>query len=141
MPLEILPAFKAVNAEPSPVKLPTKESAELLKVTLLEYVPANCPLGKLPVSVAAFTLLNPVKLPAKLLAGLLSTLTPLKVLAAVSEAPPRFDKALDGVPDPVPPWTSGTKPLEMLVAFNPVNPKPSPLNVPMKVLAALLNAT
>src|SRR5438445_753498 len=100
MPLEILPAFNAVSAEPSPVKLP-----------------------------------------AKLLAGLLSTLTPLKVLAAVSEAPPRFDKALDGVPDPVPPWTSGTKPLEMLVAFNPVNPKPSPLNVPMKVLAALLNAT
>ena len=143
MPLEILPAFKAVNAEPSPAKLPTKESAELLKVTLLEYVPANCPLGKVPVSVAAFTLLNPepppLKFPTKLFAVLLSTLTPLNVLAAVNDAPPMFTSALEGVLAPVPPWLIERAVLspdnDVISEFAPLAAAPKVPRAPAVVLA------
>ena len=98
MPLEILPAFREVSADASPVKLPTK-----------------------------------------LLATLLNMLTPLNVLVAVSVAPPRFNKAPDGVPAPVPPWSidSGVlnPEIELMSEFAPLAAAPRITRAPEAVSA------
>src|SRR4051812_30262711 len=50
-------------------------------------------------------------------------------------AAPRVARPPEGVPAPVPPRVTGSRPLEMLAALNPVKAEPSPLKPPPNRLA------
>src|SRR5262249_40187753 len=80
---------------------------------------------------------TPLKFPTKLLAALLRTLIPLKVLAAASDAAPRLTKAFDGVPAPVPPWSIESGVLnpdsEVISEFAPLAAAPRVVRAPVAV--------
>src|SRR5207249_3068288 len=53
-------------------------------------------------------------------------------------AAPRLVRAAETVSAPVPPRTTGIRPLERLAALKPLKPEPSPTNVPTKPLSAFV---
>src|SRR5215475_3979490 len=65
VPVEMFIAFKLVNADPSPVKLPRNELVGFLKNTKPEYVPASWEFGNAPLRPAKLMLLRPEPTPLK----------------------------------------------------------------------------
>ena len=135
VPNVIFDAFNVVKPVPMPLNVPLVivaallNTSEPLPVDVVTPVPPLATFNVPNVILVAFNVVKPVptplNVPLVIVAALLNTSDPLPI----------------DVVTPVPPRATSNVPLEILEAFNAVKPVPTPLNVPLVIVAALLNTS